>query len=165
MDGGAGDVGHTAFSGQNEREPLLCRCGSVGCVEAYASGWALVRDLAALGLGVTSIDDVVRLVHLGNPDAIRLVRRASAVFGAAVSDIVSILNPGVVAIGGQLAAIGDLLFAGVREVVYRRSLPLATGNLQVLQTALSERAGVLGLAELVADRVYWAEDVNLMVAE
>jgi hypothetical protein len=51
------------------------------------------------------------------------------VFGAAVSDIVSILNPGVVAIGGQLAAIGDLLFAGVREVVYRRSLPLATRNL------------------------------------
>ena len=45
-----------------------------------------------------------------------------------------------------MAAIGDLLFAGVREVVYRRSLPLATRNLQVLQTALSERAGVLGLA-------------------
>ena len=74
-----------------------------------------VRDLAALGLGVTSIDDVVRLVHLGNPDAIRLVRRASAGLGAAVSDIVSILNPGVVAIGGGLAAIGDLLFAGVRK--------------------------------------------------
>ena len=92
------------------------------------------------------------------------MRRASAVFGAAVSDIVSILNPGVVAIGGQLAAIGDLLFAGIREVVYRRSLPLATRKLQVLQTALSERAGVLGLAELVADRVYWTEDVNLMVA-
>ena len=124
-----------------------------------------MRDLAALGLEVTSIDDVVSLVHVGNPDAIRLVRRASAVFGAAVSDIVSILNPGVVAIGGQLAAIGDLLFAGIREVVYRRSLPLATRKLQVLQTALSERAGVLGLAELVADRVYWTADVDLMVAD
>lgn len=165
MDGGAGDVGHMAFSGQDSRDPPLCRCGNVGCVEAYASGWALVRDLAALELNVSSIDDVVRLVHLGNPDAIRLVRRASAVFGAAVSDIVSILNPGVVAIGGQLAAIGGLLFAGIREVVYRRSLPLATRNLQVLQTALSERAGVLGLAELVADRVYWAEDIDLMVAD
>jgi len=165
MDGGAGDVGHTAFSGQDEREPPLCRCGNVGCVEAYASGWALVRDLAGLGLEVSSIDDVARLVHLGNPDAIRLVRRASAVFGAAVSDIVSILNPGVVAIGGQLAAIGDLLFAGIREVVYRRSLPLSTRRLQVLQTALSERAGVLGLAELVADRVYWAGDVDSMVAD
>ena len=62
MDGGAGDVGHIAFPGQNEREPPLCRCGNVGCVEAYASGWALVRDLAALRLEVTSIDDVVRLV-------------------------------------------------------------------------------------------------------
>jgi predicted NBD/HSP70 family sugar kinase len=165
MDSGAGDVGHIAYSGQDEREPPLCPCGNVGCVEADASGWALVRDLATLGLEVTSIDDVVRLVRLGNPDAIRLVRRAAAVFGAAVSDIVSILNPGVVAIGGQLAAIGDLLFAGVREAVYRRSLPLATRNLQVLQTALSERAVVLGLAELVADRVYWAEDVDLMVAE
>ncbi len=112
MDGGAGDVGHIAFSGQNEREPLLCRCGNVGCVEAYASGWALVRDLAALGLAVTSIDDVVRLVHLGNPDAIRLVRRASAVFGAAVSDIVSILNPGV----GYRRSVG-----GHRRPAVRRS--------------------------------------------
>lgn len=165
MDGGAGDVGHIAFSERDEREPPLCRCGNVGCVEAYASGWALVRDLATLGLEVASIDDVVSLVLLGNPDAIRLVRHAAAVFGTAVSDIVSILNPGVVAIGGQLAAIGDVLFAGVREVIYRRSLPLATRKLQVLQTALSERAGVLGLAELVADRVYLTEDIDLMVAD
>jgi hypothetical protein len=61
-------------------------------------------------------------------------------------------------------AIGDLLFAGVGEVVYRRSLPLATRTLQILPTALSERAGVLGLAELVANRVYWPEDVNRIVA-
>ena len=52
MDGGAGDVGHTGFSGRDERAPPLCRCGNVGCVEAYASGWALVRDLSALGLEV-----------------------------------------------------------------------------------------------------------------
>jgi len=45
-------------------------------------------------------------------------------------------------IGGH----GDLLFAGVREVAYRRSLPLTRRKLQVLATALGERAGVLGLA-------------------
>lgn len=163
--GAAGDVGHIALSGIEDGNPPVCRCGNVGCVEAYASGWALVRDLKGLGLPVETIDDVVRLVHDGRPEAIQLVRRAAIIFGTAVSDIVSILNPGVVAIGGQLAAIGDILFAGIREVVYRRSLPLATRTLRVLPSALNERAGVLGIAELVSDRVYRPDDIDRLVAD
>ena len=131
------DVGHIALANPADGEPPLCRCGNAGCGEAYASGWALVRDLAMLGYGIESIDDVVRLARDGNPDAVRLVRRAAQGFGAAVSDLVSILNPEVVAIGGQLAAIEDLLFAGIREVVYRRSLPLATRSLSILPSALA----------------------------
>jgi hypothetical protein len=48
MDGGARDVGHISLAGKTDKTPPLCRCGNFGCVEAYASGWALVRDLAAL---------------------------------------------------------------------------------------------------------------------
>ena len=163
--GGAGDVGHIALANQDDGDLPLCRCGNAGCIEAYASGWALVRDLSSLGYRIDSIDDVVRLARDGNPDAVRLVRRAAQVFGAAVSDLVSILNPEVVAIGGQLAAIGDLLFAGIREVVYRRSLPLATRSLSILPSALEERAGVLGLAELVADRVYQPADIDRLLSD
>ncbi len=165
MNGAAGDVGHIPLSGANTHAPPQCRCGNVGCIESYASGWALVRDLKEAGFSISGIDDVVRFTRDGSPEAVQLVRRAALIFGTAVSDIVGILNPGVVAIGGQLAAIGDLLFAGIREVVYRRSLPLATRDLQVLPSGLHERAGVLGLAELLSDRVYRPVDVDRFVAD
>jgi predicted NBD/HSP70 family sugar kinase len=104
----------------------------------------------------------VQLVR--DPDALQLLRRASLVTGTAVSDLVSILNPGVVAIGGQLSAIGDPLFAGIREVVYRSALPVATRNLRVMLSALFERDGVFGLAELVADRVYLPDEINKLAS-
>jgi hypothetical protein len=57
-------------------------------------------------------------------------------------------------IGGQLARIEEQLFAGIREMVYRRSLPLATRNLQIVATTLDSRAGLVGLALLLADGIF-----------
>ncbi len=82
------------------------------------------------------------------------MRAAASIIGTAVSDLVSILNPRTIIVGGQLAAMEDLMFAGIREVVYRRSLPLATRDLQILPSALNERAGVHGLARLALDEVF-----------
>lgn len=153
-DGAAGEVGHVPLADPTSDDPPLCRCGNSGCIEAYASGWALVRDMQALGHEINSVNDLVRAVHDGQPDAVRLTRNASAVFGTAISDIVNIVNPRLVIVGGQLSAVDEILFAGLRAEVYRRSWPLATRNLQIRPTALHERAGVLGLAALLSDRVH-----------
>ena len=88
--GAAGDLGHIPYSG--EAGPV-CRCGNIGCVEAYAGGWALLRDLRALGHDVQSSFDVVRLIRAGQPDAMRLARQAGRVLGQAISDAVSFFNP------------------------------------------------------------------------
>ena len=50
--------------------------------------------------------------------------------GDVVATMVNLINPSVVVIGGQLAAAGEHLLAGIREVVYQRSLPLATEHLR-----------------------------------
>jgi hypothetical protein len=50
--------------------------------------------------------------------------------------------------------VDDLLFASVRETVYRRSLPLATRSLQIVPTSLGEKVGVHGLSRLVLDEVF-----------
>ncbi len=153
-DGGAGDIGHTRAAVPLDTPELQCRCGNLGCVEAYASGWALIRDLQSSGLPVTGVADVVDLVNRGNSDAVRLVRQAGRVLGEAVADLVSILNPEVVVISGRLAECEETLLNGVRERVYLRALPLATRNLSLTTSELGELAGVVGLALITADHIF-----------
>lgn len=152
-DGGAGDVGHSHYGGDDDGPP--CKCGNVGCVEAIAGGWALMRDLQETGYQLASLSEALQMIENGQPDAIRLVRQAGRVLGAALAGPVNLVNPRVLVIGGQLVSAGGAhLFAGVREMIYRRSLPLATAQIQIVQSTLHPRSGVLGLALLIGDSVF-----------
>ncbi|MEV0345927.1 ROK family protein [Nonomuraea sp. NPDC050680] len=162
-DGAAGDIGHIQVVVDDVAEPPLCRCGNLGCVEAHAGGWALVRDLQAAGRDVTTVDDAVRLIRSGDLAAVRLARRAARILGGALADTVNLFNPRIIAIGGQLAHTDEQLFAGIREIVYRRSLPLATRNLQIVRSDLDPNAGILGLAQLLVDGIYAPQRVQELV--
>lgn len=162
-DGAAGDIGHVQLKVEDESEIPICRCGNAGCVEAYAGGWALVRDLKANGHDVSRVDQAVAMVRAGDADAVRLCRRAGRILGSALADAVSLLNPRVVVVGGQLAQAEDLLLAGMREMIYKQSLPLATRQLQIVSSKLSAQAGVIGLALLVADRVFDSRGVRKLL--
>ena len=154
--GAAGDIGHIPAPGVDETsaDALPCRCGQAGCLEAMTGGWALVRELEAAGHAVRTTDDVVELVRSGNADAVRLMRQAGRLLGQALADTVSLLNPSLLVIGGGLAYAQDHLLAGIREVTYRRSLPLATRELRVLASPLRHLAGVTGAAHEVADALF-----------
>jgi predicted NBD/HSP70 family sugar kinase len=152
--GAAGDLGHTWADGDGlSGERPLCRCGKLGCVEAYCGGWALARDLQNAGFPCQNAQDVVELVRSGNPHAVRLVRDAGRVLGAAIAEAVSLVNPSVVIIGGQLSSTGEHLIGGIRERVAARSLPLAVNDLVIETTTLNGDSGVIGLAHSVADTV------------
>ncbi|MGY1653013.1 ROK family protein [Geodermatophilus sp. SYSU D01119] len=160
--GAAGDLGHTwADAGPDESLGAtarqdgrpLCRCGKVGCLEAYASGWALVEQLARAGSDVRSVDDLVLGLRAGDWQVVAAVRAAGRILGAAVAHTVSLLNPSVIVVGGQLAVGGEHLLAGIRERIASRSLPLATRDLRICRSELDGDAGVLGLAHGIADRV------------
>ncbi|WP_411721092.1 ROK family protein [Mycetocola sp.] len=162
-EGAAGDIGHTRAAIATDVSALQCRCGNIGCVEAYAGGWALVRDLEAEGLAVSSVADVVDLVQRGDIRAVRLVRQAGRVLGEAVAELVSILNPGTIVVSGLLAECDEVLLAGVRERVYQRALPLATRNLTITRSVLGELAGVAGLALITADQIFHAATIDRLL--
>jgi predicted NBD/HSP70 family sugar kinase len=164
--GAAGDLGHIPYSREvDDRQAPICRCGNVGCIEAYAGGWALLRDLQALGHDVRSSSDVVRLIRAGQPDAVRLARQAGRVLGQAISDAVSLLNPSLIVVGGQMAHADEPLLAGIRETVYRRSLPLATRDLQITPSRLDRRAGVTGLALMLGDYLFAPHRIDQALGE
>jgi hypothetical protein len=81
-----------------------------------------------------------------------------------VADAVSLLNPSVVCVCGQLAGTEEHLLAGIREVVYQRSLPLATRNLQIVRSQLEPRAGLLGLAVLLSEEIFSLERIGALAA-
>jgi predicted NBD/HSP70 family sugar kinase len=146
--GAAGDMGHVqVLRGAEE----LCRCGNLGCLEAVASGGAIARKLTEMGIpGETSLD-VVGLARGGCVEALQRLRQAGRDIGEVLATAVSLFNPSVIVIGGALSQAGDHLTAGVREVVYRRSLPLAIEELRIVQSRAGDQAGILGAATMIID--------------
>jgi glucokinase-like ROK family protein len=163
-DGCAGDIGHI----QVDSHGPMCSCGNVGCLEALFSGAALAKDagLAARGgtspalaerlaaKGTLTARDVAEAASEGDVTCIRLIRDGGRRLGGVLAGLVSFANPSMIVIGGGLAHLGHILLAEIRSVVYRRSLPLATGNLPVVLSELGPRAGVTGAAVLASDLAF-----------
>ena len=156
----AGDIGHVYVPSGKD---ILCRCGNFGCLEAVASGPAIARTLQEQGLDVETSQDVIDLVRAGNTAAVRAVREAGRVIGEVLTTCVSIINPAVIVLGGSLALAGEHLLAGAREVVYRRSMPLATGNLQIAQSRSGRNAAVQGASMLAVHHALSPERIEALL--
>ena len=94
---------------------------------------------------------MIALLERGEAACIQRVREAGRVLGEVVADVVSILNPNTIVIGGTLSRAGEHLLSGVREMIYARSLPLALEGLTIYSARLDDRAGILGAAQLMID--------------
>ncbi|MEV6632233.1 ROK family transcriptional regulator [Actinoplanes sp. NPDC051470] len=164
VDGCAGDIGHI----QVDSHGPVCSCGNTGCLEALFSGAALSRDAQAAARsgespalaerlaanGELGARDVAEGAAEGDVTCIRLIRDGGRRVGSVLATLVSFANPSMIVIGGGLALLGHILLAEIRSVVYRRSLPLATGNLPVVLSELGSRAGVTGAAVLASDTCF-----------
>lgn len=146
--GVAGDIGHVQVA---RAADVPCRCGNRGCLEAIAAGPAIARTLRGQGVEAHTGSDVVDLVKRGNIEAIQAVRQAGRDIGEVLTTCVSLVNPSVIAIGGSMARVGEHLIAGVREIVYTRSTPLATEHLSIVQSMTAEHAAVLGASMLAVE--------------
>jgi glucokinase-like ROK family protein len=162
--GSAGDIGHI----QVDPEGPPCACGNVGCLEAYFSGNALVRDATALAGAGRSVElagrleatgrltpeDVSAAAGAGDAAAFELIRMGGSRVGQVIAGLVSFFNPGLVVIGGGLTGLGHTLLASIRTEIYRQSLPLATGNLPIVLGELGQVTGVVGATRLISDHIF-----------
>jgi predicted NBD/HSP70 family sugar kinase len=149
VNGVAGGLGHVKVRDSSES----CTCGSVGCLDAVASGSALVRQLKQRGFDVTHVADVVALANDGHPEVLQSIREAGCRIGEALAMIVNLLNPEVVAFWGYLTAAESTLFAGIRQGLYENALPEASAPLGLVLSSLGDTAGTKGAAMHVIDRV------------
>ncbi|MGY1601335.1 ROK family protein [Geodermatophilus sp. SYSU D00815] len=161
-DSAEGDLGHVRIT--SAEDGALCVCGARGCLAASASGRALARTLRELGVDAPDSRSVVRLAQSGHPEATRLVREAGLVIGDVLATAVSLLNPRILALGGDLGLVHDHFVGAVRERLYQRTQPQAARGLRVVPSSLGDRAGVVGAARSALEQVLSAEAVDRALA-
>ena len=157
--GAAGEFGHNKTAAADGQ---ACRCGGVGCLEAVAGGWALVRALSAEGRAVGNLRDVVELAHSGDALARRLIRDSGRHVGEVLAGAVNLLNPAALVVAGDVAWAYDIFVAGLRETLYGNATALATRNLQIVPSRLGGHAAVIGTAMMVLDEVLSPQAIEAM---
>jgi len=154
----AGELGHVIVQEHNGE---ICGCGNTGCVEAVASGPAIVKqaelylmtgkstkfkELAA-GSPITP-ELVAEAAILGDGVALRIFEKTGYWIGIALSSVVNLLNPEVIIIGGGVAQAGDILFDPIRETINKRALKISADSVKVIPAQLGNSAGVVGASLL-----------------
>jgi glucokinase-like ROK family protein len=160
-DGCAGEISHNRIVDSQS----LCSCGRTGCLNAEFGGAALTRQalmaaqsrespLLARMLGengtLTPVD-VGAASAGGDAYATQMIRRGGRLVGEVLASLINVLNPSRIVVGGGLLRLGPLLLAEIKSAALQASTPLATTDLAIVQTALAERAGVVGAAWLASE--------------
>lgn len=150
--GATGTAGNLGSLRVPDEDPALGD-GVRGCLEERATLPALASDLRARGVGTNTDTDVLQLVRGGNRHAIQAVRQVARDIGDVLAAAVNLLNPSVIVIGGSITGAGEILVAGIREAVFRRSLPSATLGLHIGPSKCGDHAAVLGASHMLAQHV------------
>jgi glucokinase len=177
--GTAGEIGHMYIDMRPDgpRDGI----GHIGCLEAFASGTALARDANALvaaggGHGMlaahqiwlsehpstspeeTSVQenltarDVVAAAQEGDPEALQLLNAAGVALGFGCTNLIHILNPDCIVIGGGVTNAGPLLFEPILKTVQQRAFQRPAEMVRIIPAQLGDDGGLIGAAAYVEYR-------------
>lgn len=148
--GFAGDISHVTVP---DAPPVPCSCGRTGCLDAVASGAALVDQLRLAGVPVQDTDALLDLARDAHPQTTQLLRAAGMSTGTVLSVIVNFFNPDRLVVGGFLS-LAEAFVAGVRSAVYAQCPPMITDGLELVVSRVGQRAAVLGAGHAALDLAF-----------
>ena len=157
----AGEVGHIIV----DINGPPCKCGSYGCLEVMTAGPAIVRRTRK-AIRKTQAPTLIRKLSRGDPDnitakivfdaakrgdklALNIVSETAYYLGVGISQVVNLLDPQAIIIGGRISLAGEILFRPVRRTVNKLIMPSPSRRLKILPAALGEYATVTGAATLI----------------
>jgi len=163
--GAAGEVGHMTIMPDGP----FCGCGKRGCLEALASRVAIAKEVAALaaredapyilehcGTDINAIRSSVlaRAIEAGETMVEQVVRRAAYYVGIGVGNLINVLSPEVVVLGGGLVeALESLVLEEVNRAVEEHAMPFLKKNVIIKAAQLGDDAVVMGAAQLISERI------------
>ena len=157
----AGEIGHMILQVDGPK----CGCGNKGCFEALASRTAMCNRIqAAVKEGQKTLltemlgekfetmksGDLRKAIRRGDKFVTKVVEEAADYIGLAVANLVNILNPEIVVLGGGVMdALEDEMFGRITKVAHEHLMAGAEKNLKIIATKLGNDAGITGAAVLV----------------
>ena len=150
----AGEIGHTAIDSSGAR----CTCGLNGCLTTFIGTQFLLERAAdhtrASGSprpAPRTLDELVDAALAGEPNAVELIRYTGRRLGIGVANLLNLLNPDTVVLGGGITRAGDLLVGAVRETVAQMSLAESISHADIRVSGLDEWGIAVGAATLVLE--------------
>jgi glucokinase len=153
-----GEIGHMTL----KKDGPLCGCGNHGCFEALASATSIIRNarysieggksemmrkLVDKGENISAYL-VTKAAIQGDPEAVRIMKETAQWIGIGLSNVINLLNPELVIIGGGVSLAGDLLFKPVREEIAKRTLKIPGNFVRIVPALLGDSAGMIGASTL-----------------
>ena len=160
--GVAGEIGHCFVPGATK----TCNCGKVGCLETIASGPSIAATVLELidqgrpsslaGRRDITAEDIALAAAGGDELSLEVFTAAGEAIGLALSWLVNLCNPQVVAVGGGVGKAGDVLFRPLRDAIVRHALPQAAAGVDVVHSTVEDAAarGAVLLALQHSERYY-----------
>lgn len=159
--GAGGEVGHIVV----EPGGKLCGCGHKGCLEAYCSATAVIRETLdrltvnktnkvweSIGGDLSKLEakHVFDSAKAGDDFAKDIVDFIIKYLAIGIGNLLNIVNPDIVVIGGGVALAGDILFEPLKKEVAKTALGVCMEGLEIVPAVLGNDAGVVGAAALFA---------------
>ena len=158
--GAAGELGHIVMNPEGQ----VCRCGNRGCLATVAGGAALTGALRLTHGPEITLDEVIELIHEQDAGALRLIDDAGSAVGRVLASICSVLDPGLVIIGGELAPAGEPLLDSIQQSLATWISPASGRPHPVVLGELGAKAEVLGAVALAMNHAAEALDRNPVIA-
>lgn len=146
------EMGHVTI----DHKGIDCNCGGRGCLEAYASTSALIRQYAELsGKNENEIDGfyLVSKYHEGEKVAIRCLEEHTDYLGHAIAGFINTFAPQKVVIGGGISEAGQFYIDMIKKSALGYAMPDCAANTDVVGATLGNQAGCLGAASLIFKNV------------
>ncbi len=154
LNSSAGELGHTCICFEGK----ACRCGSSGCLEAYASVPAMLEAVhsALENTGNRSqlrecqnhLTPLLIFQAARSKDrvALQVIEKEIEYLSAGLASVVNLLNPEVIVIGGGLVEADSSFLPRLEKRIKQKAFPSATGKLKVVKAKLGNQAGFIGAA-------------------
>jgi glucokinase len=136
-DGTAGELGHQTI----DPDGPDCNCGNHGCLEAFARA-----DRIAEACGTATAEEAVERARNGDAAAIDGLRRVGRYLGIGIANMITVISPDKVVIGGGIAPAGDLLLETARQEIRQRVRMTSISEVELVPAELGTWAGAIGAA-------------------
>lgn len=138
--GPSGEVGHTTIIKGGRR----CGCGNRGCLEAYTNEKGIRKTAKEIFNREIDTITLFEMAKKGDKKAIKVWKITGKYLGIGLANLVDILNPDILIVGGGIANAGEFLLGPARKEMRKNILSPLAKNSKVVRAKLGEFAGAIG---------------------